>query len=394
MTRHEGEVTRQLADLTGTLAEDWFLVFQARYGMLQTFAALADQRSERSVVTQLLTCATAVDPILVAGLLPVYAEVSPDTLSIDPERLALDDGTAAVVIQHTFGIVDEDRSRAVAQAARAAGAMVCEDSAHCVGRMARGTDGAPLADVSFHSFGVEKMLPTKFGGAVWVNPHLPDADLRAAIVERLAELTAPRPLLRFAARTYRYQLALLNRLPVALRSPLRGLLVTTGVFAPAVAPEETDGRLAHLPAAPSRWVAKSVASRLAGVRDLEQQRGDAVKAYAEVLGAELTLPDGVRAGQPLVRFPFLAPAGVDADAVITALRARGIVSGSWYRPALFPGAADPAVYGYAPGDGAAAVTEDIVARIVNLPTNVTAERARQIARETLEVIDSSRAART
>jgi dTDP-4-amino-4,6-dideoxygalactose transaminase len=394
MTRHEGEVTRQLADLTGTLAEDWFLVFQARYGMLQTFAALADQRSERSVVTQLLTCATAVDPILVAGLLPVYAEVSPDTLSIDPERLALDDGTAAVVIQHTFGIVDEDQSRAVAQAARAAGAMVCEDSAHCVGRMARGTDGAPLADVSFHSFGVEKMLPTKFGGAVWVNPRLSDADLRAAIVKRLAELKAPRPLLRFAARTYRYQLALLNRLPGALRSPLRGLLITTGVFAPAVAPEETDGRLAHRPAAASRWVAKNVASRLAGVRALEQQRADAVKAYAEVLGAELTLPAGVRADQPLVRFPFLAPAGVDADAVITALRARGIVSGSWYRPALFPGAADPAVYGYTPGDGAAAVTEDIVARIVNLPTNVTPESALQIARETLEVIDSFRSART
>lgn len=394
MTRPDDEVTRQLADLSGTRAEDWFLVFQARYGMLQTFAALADQRSERSVVTQLLTCATAINPILVAGMLPVYAEVSPDTLSIDPERLALADGTAAIVIQHTFGIVDDDQSGRVANAARDAGALICEDSAHCVGRMARGADGVPLADVSFHSFGVEKMLPTKFGGAVWVNPTLPEADLRAAIIERLVGLKAPRPLLRFAARTYRYQLAILNRLPGAVRSPLRGLLITTGLFAPAVAPEETDGRLAHGPAAPSRWVMKSVASRLAGVRDIEQMRVDAVQAYVEVLGAELALPDGVRGGQPLVRFPFLAPAGVDADAVITTLRARGIVVGSWYRPALFPGTADPAVYGYVPGDGTATVTEGIVARIVNLPTNVTADRARQIAREALEVIDSSRVGRT
>ncbi|MBC7297833.1 MAG: DegT/DnrJ/EryC1/StrS aminotransferase family protein [Demequina sp.] len=393
MARHEGQVTRRLAELTGTRAEDWFLVFQARYGMLQTFAALAAHRPGRSVVTQLLTCATAVDPILVAGLSPGYAEVSPDTLSIDPQRLALDEGAGAVVIQHTFGIVDDDASRRVARAARDVGALVCEDSAHCVGRMAHGEDGTPLADVSFHSFGVEKMLPTKFGGAVWVSPELGDPELRAAIVEGLAGLTAPSVRLRFAARTYRYQLALVNRLPGAVRSPLRTMLIRAGLFAPAVAPEETAGGLAHGPASPSRWVMKSVATQLEHILDIERHRVAAVQAYVGTLGAELALPVGVCTGQPLVRFPFLAPADVDADAVIAALRGRGIVAGSWYRPALFPGVADPAVYGYAPGDSAAAVTEDIVARIVNLPTNVSADRARGIAQETLEVIDSCRGGR-
>ena len=65
----------------------------------------------------------------------------------------------------------------------------------------------------------------------------------------------------------------------------------------------------------------------------------------------MRFPAGAKAGQPLVRFPFLVPPGVDADAVIAGLRAAGVVEGSWYRPALFPGAADPAVYGYTPGDG-------------------------------------------
>lgn len=394
MGRHEGQVTRRLAELTGTRAEDWFPVFQARYGMLQTFAALAEHRPGRSVVTQLLTCATAVDPILVAGLSPTYAEVSPDTLSIDPESLVLDEGVGAVVLQHTFGIVDDGDSRLVASAARDVGALVCEDSAHCVGRMAYGDDGKPLADVSFHSFGVEKMLPTKFGGAVWVNPELADPELRAAIVGGLAGLNAPGARLRCAARTYRYQLALLNRLPGAVRSPLRKMLIAAGLFAPAVAPEETAGGLAHGPVSPSRWVMKSVATQLDRLLDIERSRVAAVQAYVGMLGTQLALPDGVRTGQPLVRFPFLAPVDIDADAVIAALRGRGIVAGSWYRPALFPGVVDPAVYGYVPGDGTAAVTEDVVARIVNLPTNVTADRARHIAQETLEVIDSCRFGRT
>jgi dTDP-4-amino-4,6-dideoxygalactose transaminase len=394
MTGHRAEVARRMADLTGTRAEDWFVVFQARYGMLQTFAALAQRRPDSAVVTQLLTCATAVDPILVAGMSPAYAEISPHTFSIDPDTLAVADDAAAVVIQHTFGIVDEAKARRVAGVAREAGALVCEDSAHCVGRMARDERGAPLADVSFHSFGVEKMLPTKFGGAVWVNPDLPDATLREALVSGLASLPAPGPRVRFAARTYRYQLALLNRLPGGVATPLRTMLVKAGVFSPAVAPIETEGGLAHRAALASAWVARSIVARLEGLRGVENRRTECVEAYVDVLGDAVDLPDGVRAGQPLVRFPFLAPPGVDADVVIAGLRAQGIIAGSWYRPALFPGAADPAVYGYTPGDGTAAVTEDVIARIVNLPTNVTVERARQIARETLGLIDSCRVGRT
>ena len=100
----------RLASHTGTRAEDWHLVFKARYGMLAVFGALASARPERrSVVTQVLTCSTAVDPILVAGLTPAYAEVSPLTFSIDPALLTLPDAVAAVVIQHTFGVLTRRR---------------------------------------------------------------------------------------------------------------------------------------------------------------------------------------------------------------------------------------------------------------------------------------------
>ena len=83
--------------------------------------------------------------------------------------------------------------------------------------MARDEDGAPIADVSFHSFGVEKMLPTMFGGAVWVNPAMVhDAIARARSSAEPCRPSSDRAArLRFAARTYRYQLALLNRRPSA-----------------------------------------------------------------------------------------------------------------------------------------------------------------------------------
>ncbi|MBE9940144.1 DegT/DnrJ/EryC1/StrS family aminotransferase, partial [Cellulosimicrobium cellulans] len=167
MSRHpqDATATRMLADRTGTDPADWFLVFKARYGMEVVFRALAEARGPGDVVTQVFTCSTAVDPVLVAGLRPVYAEVSPATVAIDPDRLAVGPDTRAVVLQNTFGIVDEAAARRLRDAARSVGALLVEDSAHCVGRLARDADGTPVADVSFHSFGVEKLLPTRFGGA-------------------------------------------------------------------------------------------------------------------------------------------------------------------------------------------------------------------------------------
>jgi dTDP-4-amino-4,6-dideoxygalactose transaminase len=375
-----GALRQRLASITVTQAADWFPVFKARYGMLAAFEAIAATRPERrAVVTQTLTCSTAVDPIIVAGLTPIYAEVSPVTFSIDPAALTLPDAAAALVIQHTFGVVAEADAGLLAEAAAAGGAVVVEDSAHCVTRMTRDSGGAPLADVSIHSFGVEKMLPTKFGGAVWVNPVFgsdtaADRETRAAIVAALSALPSPGVRLGLAARSYRVTRAALSRVPGG--ASVGRALTRAKLFSPAVSQAEREGKLEHEPVAASDWVAGQAATALADLPRVEARRLAAANAYAEALGAG-------PADQPLVRFPVLVPAGVDADAVLARLREQGIYAGAWYRPTLFPGASDPAVYGYAPGT--LPVTEDVVARIVNLPTDVTVERAREIAAAYLEL---------
>lgn len=366
------ELTGRLASLTGTDAADWHPVFKARYGMLAAFEALAAARPERrSVVTQVLTCSTAVDPILVAGLTPIYAEVSPSTFAIDPAHLELPDAPSALVIQHTFGVVDQAGAAALAAATRAAGALVVEDSAHCVGRMARGADGTPLADISVHSFGAEKMLPTKFGGAIWVNPDLADRELHTAITAALTSLPAPGARLTIAARTYRLTRKVVARVPGVGR-----VLEKTKLYSPAVAQSEREGRLAHEAVGASGWVVGEANQALAELPEIEAKREAATNAYADALG-------GGPASEPLVRYPVLVPAGTDAQAVFSGLRAQGIYAGIWYRPALFPGVADPSIYNYVPGT--LPITEDVIARIVNLPTDVTPERAREIAAAYLEL---------
>ena len=139
--------------------------------------------------------------------------------------------------------------------------MLVEDAAHCPGRMARGADGAPVADVSIHSFGAEKMLPTKFGGAVWVNPAM-SGGLRARLVRDLAGLPPVGRRLDLVARLYRNQVRVLNRLPVGVAATSRDLLTRLGAFEPPIAPAERRGLLTHRPMAPSAWMTARVVEGL------------------------------------------------------------------------------------------------------------------------------------
>ena len=223
-TEREASIARIMAERTGTRPEDWYCVYRARHGMLSACEAVCATIGEGHVVTQLLTCCTAVDPILAAGLTPRYGEVSADTASLDPAVLPLDSSVRAVMLQHTFGLVDDGASRRIASAAHEAGALVFEDCAHGVARMAKGPDGSPLADVSFHSFGVEKMLHTQFGGAVWVNPEGASPEVLQVLRERLAQLPVTGAHLTALTGTFVFWNRVFNHLPLPVARGLRRFL--------------------------------------------------------------------------------------------------------------------------------------------------------------------------
>lgn len=379
-------VTASLAARTGTDAQDWFLVFKARYGMEVVARALTDLHGTGEAVTQILTCSTAVNPLLAGGLTCVYADVSPRSYGIDPALVQLGAQTRMVVLQHTFGIHDEDAAAELAEATHGVAALLLEDSAHCVGTISRDSAGNPLADVSVHSFGVEKMLPTRFGGALWVNPAMADTELRALIVKRLASLPAVGLRIDLVTRAYRSQVRVLNRLPKLIAGPLRSTLVRTKLMEPPISPLERRGDQPYSPMAPSPWMLKHMAGHLSGLAADEDRRAAVVTTYLESLADAVAIPAAARHRRALVRFPFLAADGETAERIIDALNAAGFYPGRWYRPAFFPGAEDPATYGYVPGTGTLTITEDIITRIVNLPTRVDVGTAQRIARTVLDVI--------
>ncbi len=378
----------ELARRTGTRAGEWHLVLKARYGMLAAFEAIRRTRGDGSVVTQPYTCCTAVDPIVSSGLVPVYADLSPRSLALDAARLSLPADARAVVLQNTYGIVDAPDAAALARVAHGAGALLVEDCAHCVGRMATDASGAPLADVSVHSFGVEKMLRTSFGGAIWVSPRMEEG-LRIAISSALDALPVPTAARRRAMRLYRNEIRVLNRLPRGAARGLRGVLERLGLFEPAVSDAERAGGVSGAPAAPDEWVCAHALEALSSADAQLSQRSAAVRAYASAFsaaplsaGVEATVevPGAISAGfdQPLLVFPVFLATAERADRAVRDVCAAGFYARPWYRPLLYPGAVDAAAYRL-PERGALPVTERCSAGAVTLPTDVSAEDAARIA---------------
>ena len=381
-TASEECIARIMADRTGTRPEDWYCVYRARHGMLAACEAVCATIGEGHVVTQLLTCCTAVDPILAAGLTPRYGEVSADTASLDPAFLPLDSSVRAVMLQHTFGLVDDGASRRIASAANEAGALVFEDCAHGVARMAKGPDGSPLADVSFHSFGVEKMLHTQFGGAVWVNPEGASPEVLQVLRERLAQLPVAGAHLTALTGTFVFWNRVFNHLPLPVARGLRRFLSATGLFEPAVSDEERRGGVSHDPMRPSDAICDAVVEAFGCLDEDVVARIEATRAYSELLadvpGVTLLASAAQGPHQPLLKYPVLVTDAATSDAACEACCAAGHYMTVWYRPELGPGVLDESAYHVPVDRSGIPVCDDMVQRILTLPTNQGAEGARAV----------------
>lgn len=387
----EHELREALARRTHTQAQDWFLVFKARYGMEVVFRALHDELGEGEVVTQLFTCLTAVAPIVAAGLRPRYADVSADTLGVDPAALAVDDRTRAVVAQHTFGIIDPEVDALLRDAAHHAGALLVEDNAHCLGRLSRDEDGHPLADVSIHSFGVEKMLPgCYFGGAVWVNPQLPGTRLRERIVEDLTALPALDSARERAAERYHNQIRVLTRLPSGPSHKMRARWEAKGTFEPAVADTERRAQLPYEPQRMGEWPARQALAGLGALDEVEARHRSCVTATLEALeGASgVELPGAVRGvarNQPLLRLPVTLASQELVDDALSRVADLGLYAVGWYRPLLLPGPLDTSAFSWDGKTERYPTTARLSAGAIDLPCDIDPERARAAAQAVAEL---------
>ena len=123
---------------------------------------------DEAITTPLTFCATA-NCILYQGATPVFADVSPDTLNLDPDEVSrtLSARVKAIIAVDYAGhpaALDE-----LAGMAKRHGALLIEDACHALGAEYRGKRVGGIADMTVFSFHPVKHLTTGEGGMVATN---------------------------------------------------------------------------------------------------------------------------------------------------------------------------------------------------------------------------------
>ncbi len=136
---------------------------------LEMAAFLLDLKPGDEVIVPSFTFVSSVNAFVIRGARPVFADIRPDTLDLDPqsvERLVTP-RTRAIVVVHYAGVGCE--MEPISVAARSVGAVIVEDNAHGLFGRYRGQNlgtFGPFATLSFHE---TKNLTCGEGGALIIN---------------------------------------------------------------------------------------------------------------------------------------------------------------------------------------------------------------------------------
>ncbi len=145
----------------------------------------------------------------VAGLQPVFADVDPSTMNMDPESLerVLSPRTRAIVPTHIYGRPCDMYE--LLCIARRRGLRVIEDCAHALGATYRGRPVGTFGDAAIFSFQILKPLNTLGGGMAYTR--------EAALANRVAALLRAEPWPAEAGVRKRMRLGRLERRLIAPR---------------------------------------------------------------------------------------------------------------------------------------------------------------------------------
>ena len=169
-------------ELPATELEERFAAYNdARYGIatgsgtdaLQIGFAAAGVRAGDEVILSPITFIAGATPILLLGAVPVFADVEPECLNLDPEAVeaAITGRTKAISPLHLAGYpCDMDR---INEIAAKHGLKVVADACHAHGSEWKGTKVGSLSNISAFSFQQGKNMTAGEGGmAITNDPEL------------------------------------------------------------------------------------------------------------------------------------------------------------------------------------------------------------------------------
>ncbi len=175
-----------LADFLGLSPAHLTLYWKGRVGLYAILQAL-DIGPGDEVLLPGFTCVVVPNAILYRGAQPIYLDIDPRSLNLNPTQIEphISPRTKAILVQNTFGLSPD--FAAIRQLADRHQLKIIEDNTHGFGSRYRGQASGLLGDAAFFSSQWNKPFSTGIGG--FVVAHEPE--LRQALHRIEASLPPP-----------------------------------------------------------------------------------------------------------------------------------------------------------------------------------------------------------
>ena len=171
LTNGGSAVTKLEAQLSGEFRSDVALVNNGTVALSIALAALG-LRPGGEVITTPFTFIATSHVILQANLKPVFVDIDPHTLNIDPKlvELAINKNTVAILAVHVFGTPAFPEDLQMISTNHSI--PLIYDAAHAFGVEYNGRSVFEMGDISTFSFHATKVFSTAEGGAISTGVNL------------------------------------------------------------------------------------------------------------------------------------------------------------------------------------------------------------------------------
>jgi perosamine synthetase len=348
--------------------DDLFVTVNGRTAIYLFLKSLGLEPGSK-VAVQAFTCNAVINPILSADLNPLYIDINPASfnMSYDDFLKKIDSSVKVLILQHTFGLRADDR---IIEYCKVNGIYVLEDCAHTLGETSFGSMG----DASIVSFGIEKLLPTRVGGALIVN----NKDLLPKITGSLVGQKQTGNIQTFLWLIHPILWRVIRSLPISTSNSLKVFLKRVGALKSGFTASENIGNEKYS-------ILQGISGILADIiLDCLYTLQSVIRGRKEISGVYFNLLD--QKYEAYIRYPYVAGSVEKAEKIISYLESLGYSSRDrWFEPVVFPRSTNLDSMKYI--SGSCPVAEDISSRIVNLPTgsNVSVQKAKEISEKILSM---------
>ena len=340
--------------------------FSSGRGGLYAILSSLNLKKDDEVLIQAYTCLAVPNPVVWTGAQPVYVDIGRDTLAMSPEDLKkkITKQSKVIIIQHTFG--QPAHLDQLVSIARKHNLIIIEDCAHALGSQYKGKKIGRFGDVSFFSFGRDKVISSVFGGLVATN------DKKLALKIKAFQKTRPlpskgwvfqqllQPIVTSVAKLS-YNFLALGKIILAVTK--QGRIISKSVLAV----EKKAGQPDFLTNRMSNALALLALKQFKKLDRFNNHRQTiAALYYQQLKGFNYWLPQEITDSSSIyLRYNLQTD---QAAKIRQMAKAQDILLGDWYDCPIAPSGTDYQSIFYQPGS--CSIAEKVAKTSLNLPTDI------------------------